>query len=426
MRSWAIRNAALILFRGLIDRLLGTSEKVEEIVSSIFGVVTRLAYDRYPGLLELILELLDSYQMDLAGQDASAITVEAIFPILDILRRAPPPVAQRQHVRSLVLDAMGSTHWHVRELASRTYAASISVGELSATLETLLASGNITENGLHGRLMCARHLVTALARVGNDEKVESVVDCYTLLVSMASTLFLDVHTSSVRAAYVSCLNSIYRVILTLDVTLMQNDKFTRALTEDSLMTSHIFEGLPLKGDALQKEIELNTWLAYLANRSIKQAGPKPQSTNIRGMFFAKSDDPDTTTAVLEELDVMLARARPEVKSYFTEAVASFAYEDIAVGPACERIICGTIINAPKTTGAAKSAPLLQYLAKQNFAERFRTTLLSPSDMQRSLIMWGLAISASPNAKGGRAWLAVVRNSLTEDNVSVDVIFSTHY
>lgn len=158
-----------MLFRGLVDRLLGSHEKFERSLTSTLGIVSRLSYDAYPGLIDLALRLLQDVHIALADPtDCSSSSVdpgiiaEAIFPILDLLRRAPPPSAYRSAVQELALKATGSAHWHIRELAARTFVASIKDDEISTTLEHLLTKECRRSNELHGYLLCIKALADAL------------------------------------------------------------------------------------------------------------------------------------------------------------------------------------------------------------------------------------------------------------------------
>ena len=156
---WSIRNSALMLLRSLINRLLG-AQGVEDEVNSYISLSSKLNYQHYPGLLMLMQTMLESIQ-----EGSERIITEAIFPVLDLLRRAPPPSVERERFQKLVLKASSSSKWHVRTMAARAF-ASIAVGYASSdqVLESLLWTQDLSENVLHGRLLCVYHYYILVLR----------------------------------------------------------------------------------------------------------------------------------------------------------------------------------------------------------------------------------------------------------------------
>lgn len=149
---WSIRNAGLMLFRSLIDRLLGSFE-LNNLSNEYTSKSSRLSYKRYPGILDMMQSILKS---SLERLDRAA--TEGLFPVLDLLRRKPPSGPERQVFQRIILRAAGSPQWHVRTMAARAFA---SLGEadtaLQQSLEIIFRDGNLSHNVVHGRLLCAYH-----------------------------------------------------------------------------------------------------------------------------------------------------------------------------------------------------------------------------------------------------------------------------
>lgn len=70
------------------------------------GKSTQIDYQRYPALVDLILDLLKM------GSD------DALFPAMDVLRRAGPPRAHRDEIEALVTRQLSNFQWHVRRIAA--------------------------------------------------------------------------------------------------------------------------------------------------------------------------------------------------------------------------------------------------------------------------------------------------------------------
>lgn len=165
---WPIRNCGLMLLRSLIDRLLGSHEAYDEVFTSTTG--SRLAYDRYPGLLELLRQLLNHVPSHVPGNGTGhqESAPESLFPALDLLRRAPPPSEARGGFIPLILAAAASSQWHIREAAARAFAALAS--ETYAQLldiPTVMKTGS--DNMIHGRLLSLKFSIMAsIQAVGNN------------------------------------------------------------------------------------------------------------------------------------------------------------------------------------------------------------------------------------------------------------------
>ncbi|KAL5444724.1 hypothetical protein PMIN07_003330 [Paraphaeosphaeria minitans] len=162
---WPIRNCGLMLFKALIERLLGSDEaqdwKEREITKT-----SRFSYHSYPSLVGIIKNLLNpegplkesldtpesNSPMDLHG-------AEGVFPALQILRQAMPPEDHRMTILQLITKLLSSPHWHMRDMAARTITALYRPNELLVGVKWLLDNFEESSNAKHGKLLCIKYCV---------------------------------------------------------------------------------------------------------------------------------------------------------------------------------------------------------------------------------------------------------------------------
>jgi hypothetical protein len=216
--------------------LLGTGESKASIESGWDGHSVRISYNKYPTLPGVILGLLRSADetLDQASQSGAA---EAVFPALDIIRRAGPPAENRHELRKHIEGYLGSRLWHVREIAARTLCSFLLQGNWAQEIGKLLtASGNST-NRLHGTLLTARFVVERKADLGVDLTAGKLRRClppidlrtnHALLDSESVEAFLG-HLTGRQDAFKRCaeLQAEYLEILNLLAKLGCHDQVKR-------------------------------------------------------------------------------------------------------------------------------------------------------------------------------------------------------
>jgi hypothetical protein len=151
---WAIRNCGLMLFRALIDRLLGTTTS-HYWSDNVAAKTSKFSFADAPDLLDIIVKLL---QPD-PSPDLSSSAFESVFPALKLIQRIPLPEGRRSNSRDLVLQLCGSSHWHLRELAAKTYLTLLDTKDSAKAVAELLPTLSLPQNAIHGRLLCIRYLV---------------------------------------------------------------------------------------------------------------------------------------------------------------------------------------------------------------------------------------------------------------------------
>ncbi|KAI3337391.1 hypothetical protein HD806DRAFT_543046 [Xylariaceae sp. AK1471] len=183
---WAIRNCGLILLRSLIDNLFGTSESKQAMEAGWDGRTVRISYHRYKALPSLLVNLLE------LGKQSSGImlgtqTAEAVFPALDIIRRAGPPEGYHKKLYDIISWYLGSHIWHVREIAARTLCSLLLTPTWLQSIELLLTNSCENSNKLHGALLTIRFLLERLLQVMPDQLSKENINALCAFLSNLST-----------------------------------------------------------------------------------------------------------------------------------------------------------------------------------------------------------------------------------------------
>ena len=153
-KAWAIRNCGLMLFRAVIDRLLGTSEShMDDDTPS----PRKISLQQHPELLDVVLDLLGSSNASAIGLNAGGS--EGVFPALQLVQRIQIPEERQFEVRNAVFSLTASTSWHVRDKAARAYAAIINVNLVDQEIQQLLVTKRNSHNALHGDLLSVKYLI---------------------------------------------------------------------------------------------------------------------------------------------------------------------------------------------------------------------------------------------------------------------------
>jgi hypothetical protein len=172
---WAIRNCGLIFLRSLIDSLFGSQESKAMIEAGWDGKANRIPYHRYPNLPSVLVNLLKSgHQMMALTTSLSAAAAEAVFPALDIIRRAGPPDVLRDELETHIAVYLASPVWHVREIAARTLCSCLLNDKWLSTITTLIIDsleGNLRarQNQCHGALLTLKFVFERLGDVAPEQ-----------------------------------------------------------------------------------------------------------------------------------------------------------------------------------------------------------------------------------------------------------------
>ncbi|KAK4546587.1 hypothetical protein LTR36_001804 [Oleoguttula mirabilis] len=212
-QAWAVRNCGLMLFRAVIDRLLGTSDAYLE--DDAFAR-KKLSVEQHPELLEIVLGLLAAPAS--AADELSSVGNEGVFPALQLLQRLSVPEGRALQVQQSVQALTASRVWHVRDKAARTYASLIAYDQFAMELKALLRMPTTRQNALHGALLAAKYIIQRLASTavglgaGMASKTDFVRECMILVTDAAQLkdanvcpitrgAYVDLHTECLAAAH---------------------------------------------------------------------------------------------------------------------------------------------------------------------------------------------------------------------------------
>ncbi|KAI3338899.1 putative death-receptor fusion protein-domain-containing protein [Ustulina deusta] len=225
---WAIRNCGLLLLRSLIDNLFGTNENKLAMEAGWDGRTVRISYHKFEALPSLLVNLLELGKKS-SGATIGTQTAEAVFPALDIIRRAGPPEGYLQKLYDIISWYLGSHIWHVREIAARTLCSLLLTPNWLQSIELLIASPGQASNKLHGALLTLRFLLERLAQVMPDQlSEENIETVYGILGNLStSSNCLDICTE-VKAVYIDILNFMAKTVQTQTKWLLQDSRITRA------------------------------------------------------------------------------------------------------------------------------------------------------------------------------------------------------
>lgn len=134
------------------------------------GHSVRISYNKYPTLPGVILSLLQSADKSL--DEVSSSAAEAVFPALDIIRRAGPPDEHRAELRRYIEGYLSSRIWHVREIVARTLCSFLLRDDWVAEISRLVVEGEkLGANRLHGILLTLRFVIERKLDLRDDVDV---------------------------------------------------------------------------------------------------------------------------------------------------------------------------------------------------------------------------------------------------------------
>lgn len=201
--TWAIKNAAVMLFTSLQGRLFG-SNKLGDILPCVSA---SLFFNKYPGVESI---LYDNLLLSVQGSK----TVNSILPVLAVLSRLESFSASDETLAKFVvlLEEQFLSHklWKVREMTAQLMASLVHPSRLIGQCRSILESVPTlnSRNAIHGRLHCVLEMVkkfhTKFTETDLDEDfVQSVCSGFS---SMVSAQF---YTWPILQTYLEIINLIH-------------------------------------------------------------------------------------------------------------------------------------------------------------------------------------------------------------------------
>lgn len=161
---WAVRNCGLMLFRAVIDRLLGTDQSHFDHEGA---AQTLISIHQHPQLIDVILDLLANSN---SGQSGLSTGFEGVFPALQLLQHIQVPLVRLDVVKQAVESLTANASWHIRDKAARSLATLAASDEPAMALQSirnLVLSSKNDRNALHGALLTSLHFISRLKLAAN-------------------------------------------------------------------------------------------------------------------------------------------------------------------------------------------------------------------------------------------------------------------
>ncbi|KAI0808471.1 putative death-receptor fusion protein-domain-containing protein [Xylaria sp. FL0064] len=224
---WAIRNCGLLLLRSLIDNLFGTNENKLAMEAGWDGRTIRISYHKFEALPSLLINLLELGKQS-SGTTIGTQTAEAVFPALDIIRRAGPPEGYREKLYDIISWYLGSHIWHVREIAARTLCSLLLTPSWPQQVEALINNPDQSSNKLHGSLLTLRFLLERLVQVMPDHLSEKNTDTvYRILDDLSTSSNYLAACTEAQAVHIDVLNFMAKTVPTQRKRLLSDNIIAR-------------------------------------------------------------------------------------------------------------------------------------------------------------------------------------------------------
>ncbi|KAI1154646.1 putative death-receptor fusion protein-domain-containing protein [Nemania diffusa] len=335
---WAIRNCGLLLLRSLIDNLFGTTENKTAMEAGWDGRTVRISYHKFEALPSLLVNLLE------LGKKTSSIvmgtqTAEAVFPALDIIRRAGPPEGHLAKLYEIISWYLGSHIWHVREIAARTLCSLLLRSTWLQSIKMLIISPDQSSNKLHGALLTTRFLLERLLQVMPEQLSEENINAvYEILSDLSTSNNCLSACAEAQAVYIDILNFMAKSTQTQPNCLLRESRMIRAQQDSSQ------EPLALL-NLRTSEMVVQQILQGTDEKAIDMLGPELEAalaTDINvacGMVAAISRSSLSHTAMAQSrlastyMHICFATKSPEPRTVALEALASLI--DVMLGSASE-------------------------------------------------------------------------------------------
>ncbi|KAG9189219.1 hypothetical protein G6011_06087 [Alternaria panax] len=310
---WPLRNCSLMLFKALIERLLG-SDEAQDWKERERAKTSRFSYDNYPSLVEILIELLEpssdvkimetpeagSSPMDLHG-------AEGVFPALQILRQARPP-GDLAKIRDLVRELLPSPHWHMRDMAARTYVSLRATNESHDELSHILDTMPSNHNGQHGRLLVVKYLLRKLLQDESQCTLHHFATLMKQLGQHATSWYVLSNCPFVRAAFLDIVSICGMAMLQRANAVSILDAWVYLATSIAIGPEYEIGPSDRHGDDLLLKSLAQVYVidrVILRKDSLQIMVSDDYQTIGDALMLLANEDPDTCMEALETLDTVL-------------------------------------------------------------------------------------------------------------------------
>ncbi|KAF2191501.1 HEAT repeat protein-like protein [Zopfia rhizophila CBS 207.26] len=327
-KIWPIRNCSLMLFKALIERLLGSSE-AQDWKEQEQAKTSRFSYNNYPNLVGILSYLLDPQNrteslVTTIADATSALDLhgaEGVFPALQILQQSPPHESHRAPIFQSVIRLTGSPHWHLRDMAARTVVALQHQNEYLDTITTLLSSINGLHNSQHGLLLCVKYVLKKYLQMQNFISGGSDI-ILNILLEKSTDIYTNNTCPFTRSVILDlanlCGHSILRSHTVSDSTLQSWAKLTASITID-----HASSQNRTTGDVL---LQRSIWQFFFIDHAICRRG-ELRALRLQDILVDLSrTNPHTCCAMLDLLHDIIIHAQPTSVSFPKPQLLSFIHK----------------------------------------------------------------------------------------------------
>ncbi|KAF2803660.1 uncharacterized protein BDZ99DRAFT_546992 [Mytilinidion resinicola] len=326
---WPIRNCGLMLFKALIERLLGTGD-TQNWKEKRFTRTSRLSYDRFPNLLDIVVRLMTLGEPSRDAIEASFSissrktdqAMEAVFPALQILQQAPPPSAKEDDIRLLVLELTKAPYWYIRDMAARTWVSGLRSHDFLDKIQALLAQTSIGQHAIHGKLLCLRYGLKARSMPtlikSYSKRVDSILE---EVLNHFNDLYEDILNPLIRSAYLDVINEFSKAFFRARHTskhLATLNSIAGHLQQDyrssmRYLTTGFQSSLVAGSALLRKSVSLYLIFQQLFKWEMSERPPSNVEDKYTAFETLLRDlsrfDPDNYCVLLEELVELIDRAK---------------------------------------------------------------------------------------------------------------------
>ena len=146
-----------MLFKALLRRLNGGTDTASTKIPSSHRQSSKLVYERFSNIPELILRLLQHRQVN---DGPLAEPAHKIFPALEIIERSGIPSQHEAKVQELLRQYTESPDWSIREKAAKAQSRSLTNPNIYLEASAILNShAPMSQCALHGRLLFLKSLI---------------------------------------------------------------------------------------------------------------------------------------------------------------------------------------------------------------------------------------------------------------------------
>ncbi|KAF2864755.1 HEAT repeat protein-like protein [Massariosphaeria phaeospora] len=333
-KTWPIRNCSLMLFKALIERLLG-SDETQDWKEQTRAKTSRFSYDDYPSLIGILTDLLDpngplKKSLDSTLGIESPLDLhgaEGVFPALQILRQASPPEANRPHIMELVSHLLDSPHWHLRDMAARTLVTLHRPHEYYDITVTSLLLVEGSRNWQHGMLLSIKYMLQKLVQPVDDAVLDqNALD--TILVKLynkSAALYAEQSCPFIRSVFLDLVNLCGMAMLVREQTPSTMEAW--ATLAGSLKVSlsipldiHTIENNALLRRSFVECFFIDRVMCHSDQLDVQWS--KEYQTIEKALRYLAPEDPDTCCAALDVLSRVIQLKNPR----------SAKVKDLILGP----------------------------------------------------------------------------------------------